>query len=392
MGSRLGVLLEINCETDFVARGDLFTELAQDMSMQIAACPEVVCVSTDDVSEEMMAKEREIEMGKEDLANKPENIRAKIVEGRLEKIKKTMALLEQPFVKDTSITVAELVKEKIISCGENIQIRRFTRFNLGEGVEKKSKDFAEEVAEQTQAKTDSKPKEPEKKPEASASETPKVAVDPKLVKKLRDMIGAGMMDCKKALAECNNDLDAAAEYMRKKGLAKAEKKGGRVAAEGAIGSYIHQGSRLGVLIEVNCETDFVAKLDNFKELVTNMAMQVAASPPEVRFVSIDEIDPETIEKERAIEMQKEDIQSKPEAIRPKIVEGRVQKLCKEMALLEQPFIRDPNKTVDEVIKEAIVSIGENIKIRRFERFYLGEGIEKKESDFAAEVAAATGGA
>eukprot|EP01024_Parvocaulis_polyphysoides_P009532 TRINITY_DN1300_c0_g1_i6.p1 TRINITY_DN1300_c0_g1~~TRINITY_DN1300_c0_g1_i6.p1 ORF type:complete len:508 (+),score=131.73 TRINITY_DN1300_c0_g1_i6:45-1568(+) len=391
MGSRLGVLLEINCETDFVSRGNDFKELAQDISMQIAACPEVVCVSMDEVPADLIEKERKIEMGKEDIQKKPENVRGKIVEGRLEKMKKSMALLEQPFVKDSSMTVEELIKEGICNCGENIQVRRFTRFVLGEGIENKTKDFAEEVAEQTKAKeADPKPKQPEKpKTDAKAEDKPKVAVDPKLVKQLRDQIGAGMMDCKKALAECNNDINAATEFLRKKGLAKADKKSGRVAAEGAIGSYIHQGSRLGVLIEVNCETDFAAKGDIFKELVSDMAMQVAACPT-VQFVSADDVSPEVLESERAAEMQKEDIQNKPENLRGKIVEGRVMKIVKEMALLDQPYIRDSTKTVEEVVKEAIAACGENIKIRRFERFNLGEGIEKKESDFAAEVAAATG--
>eukprot|EP01025_Chloroclados_australasicus_P022692 TRINITY_DN2327_c0_g1_i1.p1 TRINITY_DN2327_c0_g1~~TRINITY_DN2327_c0_g1_i1.p1 ORF type:complete len:530 (-),score=95.15 TRINITY_DN2327_c0_g1_i1:275-1720(-) len=391
MGARLGVLLEINCETDFVARGEIFKELAQDIAMQIAACPEVVCVSTDDVPQELLDKEREIEMGKEDLASKPENVRQKIVEGRLEKTKKTMALLEQPFVKDTSKNVGELIKETIASCGENIQIRRFSRFVLGEGVEKKSKNFAEEVADQTKAKDEPKPKESEKKPEAAApvEDKPKVAVDPKAVKQLRDKSGAGMMDCKKALAECNNDLEQAAEFLRKKGLAKADKKSGRVAAEGAIGSYIHHGSRLGVLVEINCETDFVARGEIFKNLVNDMAMQVAACPS-VEFISTDEVPSQVLDRERAIEMQKEDIQNKPEQIRPKIVEGRVMKLIKEMALLDQPYIKDNTKTVEQVVKEAVASCGENIKIRRFEKYNLGEGIEKKDVDFAAEVAAATG--
>ena len=199
-----------------------------------------------------------------------------------------------------------------------------------------------------------------------------------------------MMDCKKALAENGGDLEAAKEYLRKKGLASADKKAGRVAAEGAVGAYIHAGSRLGVLVEVNCETDFVARGEKFRELVNDMAMQIAACP-DVRFVSASDVPAELLERERAIEMEKEDLKSKPEAIREKIVQGRVDKIAKEMALLEQQFIKDTNKTVGDHIKEQIASIGENMQVRRFQRYVLGEGVEKKVNDFAAEVAAQTGG-
>ena len=211
-----------------------------------------------------------------------------------------------------------------------------------------------------------------------------------LVKELREKSGAGMMDCKKALAECGGDVAADAEYLRKKGLASADKKASRVAAEGEVASYIHAGARLGVLLEVNCETDFVARGEKFRELVADLAMQVAACPS-VSVVSAADFPAEVLERERAIEMKKEDLASKPEAIRAKIVDGRVAKIAGEAALLEQAFIKDPSTTVGDYIKAAVASIGENIQVRRFARFNLGEGIEKKSDDFAAEVAAQTGG-
>jgi len=390
-GAKLGVLVEVNCETDFVGRGEKFQELVNDMAMQIAACPGVSVVSVEDVSKEMLEKERAIEMEKEDLASKPENIRGQIVQGRLDKIAKEMALLEQPFVKDTSKTVAEVIKAAIAEIGENIQVRRFERYNLGEGIAKKEEDFAAEVEAQSKAmaakaaeKKEEAPKEEEK-----ASDAPKVEVSAKLVKELRAASGAGMMDCKKALAENNNDIEAAKDFLKKKGLASADKKAGRVAAEGAIASYIHAGSRLGVLVEVNCETDFVARGDKFKELVNDMAMQIAACP-QIEVVAVEDVSQAMLDRERAIELEKEDLASKPEAMREKIVEGRLGKIAKEMALLEQAYIKDTSKTVAEVIKASIAEIGENIQIRRFERFVLGEGIEKKQEDFAAEVAAQTG--
>ena len=216
-----------------------------------------------------------------------------------------------------------------------------------------------------------------------------MAVSAKLVKQLREQSGAGMMDCKKALAQNGGDIDAAQEFLRKKGIAKAEKKAGRVAAEGVIASYIHAGARLGVLMEINCETDFVARGEKFQELAKDMAMQVAACP-DVTCVKTDDVDPAFLAKERELEMQKEDLQAKPENIREKIVEGRIAKIAKEQALYEQDFVKDPSKTVGTVIKEAIASIGENIQVRRFERIVLGEGIEVEEKDLASEVAAITG--
>ncbi|RCL53488.1 MAG: translation elongation factor Ts [Synechococcus sp. MED-G71] len=211
-------------------------------------------------------------------------------------------------------------------------------------------------------------------------------VSAKLVKELRDQTGAGMMDCKKALKESDGDLTKANEWLRQKGIASAEKKAGRTAAEGAVGSYIHTGARVGVLVEVNCETDFVARGEQFQELVRNIAMQIAACP-NVEFVSTEDIPAEVSEREAAIEMGRDDLGSKPEAMKAKIVEGRVAKRLKEIALLEQPFIKDTSLTVAEMVKQLAGKIGENIQVRRFTRYTLGEGIEVEEKDFAAEVAA-----
>ncbi|XP_024393258.1 polyprotein of EF-Ts, chloroplastic isoform X1 [Physcomitrium patens] len=389
-GGRLGVLIEINCETDFVSRGSQFKELVMDMGMQVVACPAVQYVSTDDVPADFVAKEKEIEMSKEDLANKPVQIRERIVEGRVAKRLGELALLEQPFIRDDKVPVKDLVKELTAQLGEKIQIRRFVRYNLGEGLQKKSDDFASEVAAQIAAKADLKPVTEVPKVEVAKKEedSPKVAVSVSKVKELREMSGAGMMDCKKALAACDNDIEKATEYLRKKGLASADKKSGRIASEGLIGSYIHDG-RIGVLIEVNSETDFVSRSDLFKELVANMGMQVAACS-QVEYVTVEEIPASIVEKEKEIEASKEDLANKPEAIRSKIVEGRVAKTLNELALLEQPFIRDDKILVKDYIKQTIATLGENIQVRRFTRFNLGEGIEKKSTDFAAEVAAQTG--
>ncbi len=207
----------------------------------------------------------------------------------------------------------------------------------------------------------------------------------KLVKELRDKTGAGMMDCKKALNETDGIIEKAVEWLRKKGIASAEKKSGRVAAEGSIGSYIHTGSRVGVLIEINCETDFVARGEIFQSLLKDIAMQVAACP-NVEFVSLNEIPLEVINKEKQIEMGRDDLAGKPEQIKEKIVEGRIAKRLKELVLLEQPYIKDSALTVEQLVKETAGKIGENIKVRRFTRYTLGEGIEVKQVDFADEVA------
>jgi len=214
-------------------------------------------------------------------------------------------------------------------------------------------------------------------------------ISAKTVKELRTKTGAGMMDCKKALKESEGDIDKAVEWLRQKGISSADKKSGRVAAEGQVGQYIHTGGRVGVLVEVNCETDFVARGDEFQELVRNVAMQIAACP-NVEYVSTDEIPADFVAKETEIEMGREDLASKPENIRSKIVEGRIAKRLKELSLLDQPYVRDQNITVADYVKQSIAKLGENIQVRRFVRFVLGEGIEKKEEDFAAEVAAQTG--
>lgn len=210
-----------------------------------------------------------------------------------------------------------------------------------------------------------------------------MAISAKLVKELRDKTGAGMMDCKKALTETNGDMDKAMEYLREKGIAKAAKKADRIAAEGVVESYIHAGGRIGVLVEVNCETDFVAKTDEFKTFVRDIAMQIAAMNP--KYVRSEEIPESEIEKERKILRQQALEEGKPENIVDKMVEGRLKKHFKEICLLDQAFVKDPDKTVDQLVKEMIAKIGENINVRRFVRFEMGEGLEKGECNFAEEV-------
>jgi|TARA_B100001996_G_scaffold358905_1_gene323776 elongation factor Ts len=210
-------------------------------------------------------------------------------------------------------------------------------------------------------------------------------ISAKLVKDLRDKTGAGMMDCKKALAETDGDMPKAIEWLRQKGIASAEKKSGRVAAEGAIGSYIHTGARVGVLLELNCETDFVARGELFQGLLRDVAMQIAACP-NVEYVTVDDIPKDIVENEKSIEMGRDDLDGKPEQIKSKIVEGRIAKRLKELALVEQPFIRDSALSVQQLVKQVAGQIGENVQVRRFTRYTLGEGIEVGEADFAAEVA------
>ena len=212
----------------------------------------------------------------------------------------------------------------------------------------------------------------------------------KIVKQLRDKTSAGMMDCKKALIENKGDMEKSIEWLRQKGIASAEKKSGRVAAEGAVGSYIHTGSRVGVLLELNCETDFVARGDLFQGLLRDLAMQVAACPG-VEYVSVDQIPEAIANKEKEIEMGRDDLSGKPDQIKAKIVEGRIGKRLKEMALLEQPFIKDSSINVEELVKQVAGKIGENIQVRRFTRYTLGEGIEVQGLGFAEEVASMTSG-
>jgi elongation factor Ts len=206
-----------------------------------------------------------------------------------------------------------------------------------------------------------------------------------MVRDLRERTGAGMLDCKKALEESGGDAEKAIEILRKRGLAAAAKKAGRVAAEGAVGSYIHAGGKIGVLVEVNCETDFVARTDEFQQLVRDVAMHIAAAEP--RFVSREEVTDEVLATERRIYREQALEQGKPEAVVDRIVDGKVGKFYAEAVLLEQPFIKDPDKTIGDLLAEKIAKIGENIRVRRFSRYRLGEGIEKRSEDFAAEVAA-----
>lgn len=214
-------------------------------------------------------------------------------------------------------------------------------------------------------------------------------ISAQVVKELRERTGAGMMDCKKALKENDGDMTKAMEWLRQKGITSADKKAGRVAAEGLVDSYIHTGGRVGVLVEVNCETDFVARREEFKTLVRNIAMQVAACP-NVEYVKVEDIPAEISQKEKDIEMGRDDLAKKPDNIKEKIVQGRIEKRLKEMTLMDQPYIRDQSITVEELVKQGVATLGENIQVRRFVRFVLGEGIEKQESNFAEEVAAQMG--
>ncbi len=207
------------------------------------------------------------------------------------------------------------------------------------------------------------------------------------VKELRELSGCGMMDCKKALVACEGDVDKAIDYLREKGLASAAKKAGRIAAEGIVESYIHMGGKIGVLVEINCETDFVAKTDEFKELAHDIAMQIAAAKP--TYVRREEVDPAELEHEREINRAKELAEPKPKPanIIEKIVEGRIEKYLKDVCLMEQPFVKDPDKTVTDLINEKIGKIGEKISVRRFVRYEMGEGLQKRQDNFAEEIAA-----
>jgi elongation factor Ts len=212
-----------------------------------------------------------------------------------------------------------------------------------------------------------------------------VDISAKIVKELRDKTSAGMMDCKKALQESNGDIEKAIESLKQKGLASANKKSSRIASEGLIESYIHMGGKLGVMVELNCETDFVARNPDFQELARNVAMQIAACP-NVRFIKLDDIPEHIVQEEKELESAKDDLAKKPKDIKEKIVEGRIQKRLKEMVLLEQAFIRDNTILMEDLVKQYIAKLGENIQIRRFQRFNLGEGLEKREENFGDEVA------
>jgi elongation factor Ts len=212
------------------------------------------------------------------------------------------------------------------------------------------------------------------------------------VKALREKTGAGMMECKKALIEANGNEERANEILRERGLASAKKKEGRVAAEGVVGSYIHMGGKVGVLVEVNCETDFVARGEEFQQLVKDIAMHIAAAEP--RYVSRDEVTSEVLDKEREIAraQAKNDPKNanKPEQVLDKIVEGRLNKFYEEFVLLDQPFIKEPAQTVGEMVIEKVAKTGEKITIRRFARYKMGEGLSKRDDDFQDEVAKLAG--
>jgi len=204
-----------------------------------------------------------------------------------------------------------------------------------------------------------------------------------LVKELRERTGAGMMDCKKALSECQGDMDKAIDYLREKGLAAAAKKEGRIAAEGIVEAYIHGGGRIGVLVEINCETDFVTRGEEFKQFAKDIAMQIAAAKPQ--YVAKEDVPGDVVEHEKQILRAQALNEGKPEKIVEKMVEGRIEKFYKEVCLLEQPFIKDPDIAVKDLLIQKIAKIGEKIAIRRFARYEMGEGIEKRQDNFADEV-------
>jgi elongation factor Ts len=208
------------------------------------------------------------------------------------------------------------------------------------------------------------------------------------IKDLRERTGAGMADCKKALTEVGGDMEKAIDYLRAKGLAKAAKKAGREATEGLVTSYIHGGGRIGVLVEINCETDFVARNEDFVSFTREVGLQIAAMAPQ--FVKKDEVSQEIVARERDVLLAKAKETGKPEPVVQKMVDGQISKWMKEICLLDQPWVKDNDKTIEQLQQELIAKIGENIKIRRFVRFELGEGMEKKKEDFATEVAKAAG--
>jgi elongation factor Ts len=212
------------------------------------------------------------------------------------------------------------------------------------------------------------------------------------IKSVREKTGAGMMECKSALTEASGNEEQAIEILRKRGLASARKKEGRVAAEGAVGSYIHMGGKVGVIVEINCETDFVARTDEFQQLIKDVAMHIAASEP--RFVSREEVPSDALDKEREIARAQAQNDpknaNKPAQVIDKIVEGRLNKFYEEAILLDQPFVKDPAKTIGDLIQEKTAQTGERISIRRFTRYKMGEGLAKRDDDFGGEVAALVG--
>ena len=203
------------------------------------------------------------------------------------------------------------------------------------------------------------------------------------IKELRAKTGAGIQDCQKALAQNNNDMEKAIEFLREKGIATVAKKAGRIAGEGVVGSYIHMGGKIGVLVEDNCETDFVARSEDFNLFVKDIAMQIAASRPE--FVRIEEVPAGNVEKEKEILIEQAKNEGKPLAIAEKMVEGRIKKYYKDVCLMEQDFVKDTEKTISDLVTDITLKIGEKITIRRFVRYEMGEGLEKRNDNFAEEV-------
>jgi len=208
------------------------------------------------------------------------------------------------------------------------------------------------------------------------------------IKELRERTGAGMLECKKALAENGDNVEKAIDWLRARGMAQAAKKASRSATEGIIEAYIHSNGKIGVLLEINCETDFVAMNDKFKALSRDIAMHIAAAAP--LYLRREDVPADAIERERQVQLERVMGEGKPAQVAQKIVDGRMNKYYEEVCLLDQPFIKDDKKTIDQIVKEAVATIGENLQVRRFVRFVMGEGLEKKQSDFAAEVAAAAG--
>ena len=203
------------------------------------------------------------------------------------------------------------------------------------------------------------------------------------IKELRAATGAGMVDCQKALRESDGNMEKAIAYLREKGIAAAAKKSSRIAAEGVVGSYIHMGGKIGVLVEVNCETDFVAKSEQFQALVRDIAMQIAAAKPE--YVRIEEVPADAVEKEKEILTAQSLNEGKPAAVVEKMVQGRIKKFYQDICLMEQAFVKDPSKTITDVMNESILKIGEKLTIRRFVRYEMGEGLQKREDNFVEEV-------
>lgn len=214
-----------------------------------------------------------------------------------------------------------------------------------------------------------------------------MAVSAQQVSQLRQQTGAGIMDCKKALSEENGDIDKAVDWLRKKGLSAAAKKSGRIASEGMVSSYIHGGGKIGVMLEVNCETDFVGRNVDFQQFVKDVAMHIAAAQP--LYVHRDEVPEAEVAREREILAAQAKESGKPDNVVEKMVDGRIGKWFKDICLLDQPFVKNPDQTIEQLVNEKVATIGEKISVRRFVRWQLGEGLQKRSEDFAAEVAAAT---